>query len=718
MAGGNDYTRAFSLNPNGTWVGGSAAGLAAVYGQVNQTTPTVLAGLDGSAANTSDIADNGTKVVTVVPFAGGSIEARVYRPDNTFVTLVNPFASEGSTEMFGQSISEDANYVLCNVRRYNSVTETWDLVSVVFSGPNWSQWTAATLADGTSFIGQGMDIENSGTVTILAADGIYLWKPGQAPHAVAPMVASVNPQTRTFRIAFQAGNPTVEKGGATFIAGTDLDGAAIIRIGERTTPMPSTVEILAMPPELTHFDTVDVRVLSGVTTVEGVGDGLGADGRQDVWLVTIPQGGAASMQALSGFLSDSDLVVHAIDNSMIVGGEVSYSPVVGIALGWLTSNPGQPVDLSGSEGRAFDINGDGVVVLNTGGTFLAASGPFGGTVTVFAGSSTVVAVPTSISDLGTRIVTTTGLGVNGLQTEVYSADGSAFILPNPFPNEAESLVFGTAITEDDSFIVANVGEWDPITEVTRYHVVLYFGAGFQQFQVEENADGSPFYGWGMDVEIDGRWVGRNESGQAVYALPGQSPQLLADFVQSQGATVPQGGFSSANEGVLLDGTYYIAVDGVNRTYLVSVIGSDEPPVPPLTITGTAGKDKIVLDLGDHPQTSEIIIDTLGGADSVTIVGVAARPVRIVIRTGAGNDKVTIEATGEVTVEAELGAGNDRYVAMDSTAMSIVYGGDGNDKITGSSLFDMLFGELGNDVLKGLGRGDTLDGGAGRNKIIP
>ena len=59
-----------------------------------------------------------------------------------------------------------------------------------------------------------------------------------------------------------------------------------------------------------------------------------------------------------------------------------------------------------------------------------------------------------------------------------------------------------------------------------------------------------------------------------------------------------------------------------------------------------------------------------------------------------------------------GAGDDMVAAS-----GVVYGGAGNDRLSGSHAPDRLYGGPGNDVIEGYGGDDRLDGGPGRDYVI-
>lgn len=296
--GPNDLTGPSAVNRSGLWVGDSNGVLLAVYGQLfGQTTPSVLPIPPLSAASADDVADDGTKVVSVNP--AGLIEARVYRPDDSFVALPNPFALEGSTVMFGWRISEDGTKVLANADRFDPVTETWGEVAVVFSGPNWSQWTAASLPGGASFFGQGMDIEDSGLVTIRRTDGIYLWQPGQSPQRLDTMLGSSSIANTTFGIDYNAANTTYQKGGVTYVVSSSASGVYLIELGTPIVPPPPSDP----PPMITGTagsDTITVDLgqyhTTSVVTVNALAgnDVIRVVGNADHAVRVVVNGGAGN----------------------------------------------------------------------------------------------------------------------------------------------------------------------------------------------------------------------------------------------------------------------------------------------------------------------------------------------------------------------------------------------------------------------------------------
>lgn len=94
--------------------------------------------------------------------------------------------------------------------------------------------------------------------------------------------------------------------------------------------------------------------------------------------------------------------------------------------------------------------------------------------------------------------------------------------------------------------------------------------------------------------------------------------------------------------------------------------------------------------------------------------------RILVNNGsvktAGGDP-TVANTNEIDV---FGQGGDDTITVNESNGPMpavhVFGGDGNDKITGGSGADLLFGQAGDDTIKGGGGNDLLFGGAGNDTL--
>jgi len=108
----------------------------------------------------------------------------------------------------------------------------------------------------------------------------------------------------------------------------------------------------------------------------------------------------------------------------------------------------------------------------------------------------------------------------------------------------------------------------------------------------------------------------------------------------------------------------------------------------LTVRAGPGNDVITIDLADGQLSVRI--------NSAVFAAPAADVKRICVYAEAGNDRVTIAQT--VRIRADL------------------WGGPGNDQLSGGPLPCRLYGETGHDTLLGGGSKDVLVGGAGVDTV--
>ena len=87
---------------------------------------------------------------------------------------------------------------------------------------------------------------------------------------------------------------------------------------------------------------------------------------------------------------------------------------------------------------------------------------------------------------------------------------------------------------------------------------------------------------------------------------------------------------------------------------------------------------------------------------------------IFVQAGAGNDIVKIDSSVSLPTRLYGGLGNDRLSG--GSGPDLIEGNAGNDRIKGNAGADLLFGGLGNDRVAG-GRGDDyLAGGSGNDRL--
>jgi Ca2+-binding RTX toxin-like protein len=135
-----------------------------------------------------------------------------------------------------------------------------------------------------------------------------------------------------------------------------------------------------------------------------------------------------------------------------------------------------------------------------------------------------------------------------------------------------------------------------------------------------------------------------------------------------------------------------ALEPLADRIMPSVTAVFVPSSKMLAIIGDAGNNTIAV---SRDAAGKLLVN--GGA--VNILGgnaTVANTVSISVFGVAGNDTITLDETNG------------------ALPRGLLYGGQGNDTLTGGSAADFLFGEAGNDTLLGKGGVDFLFGGAGND----
>ena len=141
-------------------------------------------------------------------------------------------------------------------------------------------------------------------------------------------------------------------------------------------------------------------------------------------------------------------------------------------------------------------------------------------------------------------------------------------------------------------------------------------------------------------------------------------------------------------------TFTPELESLSERILPAVTATFIPSVGLLSVTGDAQDNVITVgrDAAGRILINGGAIAVRGGAPTV------ANTTTISVFGLAGNDTITLDETNGALPRAQL------------------FGGDGNDILTGGSAADLLFGEAGNDTLNGKGGDDLLFGGAGNDTL--
>src|SRR5690349_11863882 len=118
-----------------------------------------------------------------------------------------------------------------------------------------------------------------------------------------------------------------------------------------------------------------------------------------------------------------------------------------------------------------------------------------------------------------------------------------------------------------------------------------------------------------------------------------------------------------------------------------------------------------------------------GAGSLNVIGDALNNTTTISRDAAGKilvDGGAVNVIGGTPTVANtsliqvFGQGGDDIISLNEANGALpaanLFGGNGNDTLTGGSGNDMLFGQAGNDTLLGKGGNDLLFGGAGNDTL--
>jgi Ca2+-binding RTX toxin-like protein len=149
-------------------------------------------------------------------------------------------------------------------------------------------------------------------------------------------------------------------------------------------------------------------------------------------------------------------------------------------------------------------------------------------------------------------------------------------------------------------------------------------------------------------------------------------------------------------------------------YLDGAIGNDK-------LSGWAGSDTLIGGEGEDELNGNEGNDSLiGGEGNDNLNGGDGNDQ---IAAGVGNDVIT---TGDGVDTVYGGDGDDwvnsyfnktvDYFYYKYKGSVVIYGGNGNDTLTGNTDDDKIFGESGNDRIDGLSGNDYIEGGTGNDKL--
>ena len=453
----------------------------------------------------------------------------------------------------------------------------------------------------------------------------------------------------------------------------------------------------------------------------GAGDGqadtiiINATGGDDVITVTnsgglITVSGLAATMTISGAEAAND---HLVINGLGGNDIIDASGLSGILL-----------TVNGGDGNDRIVGGAGSDLLFGGaGNDVLIAGPGNDQVFGQAGDDRMIWNPGDGSDLlegGDGNDTAEVNGGNGAESFTITANGTRVrldrISPAPF-----SLDIGTT---ENLVLHANGGN-DVITAgnglASLINLTLDGGAGNDTIAGGDGAD-TLLGGDGNDVVAGGRGndVASLGAGDDTFVWnPGDGSDTVEggsgfDTLQFNGSNVGEKIDISANGGrvrLFRDvGNVTMDLHGIEQIDVAALGGADNITVNDLSGTGVK---QVAIDLASPPgsgtgdgQPDTVTIEGTAGGNHITIansgasIAVSGLAAQVTIDGAEGaNDSIVIQALGgNDTINASALAAGEIMLTID--------GGDGNDTITGSQGDDVLLGGDGDDNVIG-GRGEDV-----------
>ena len=586
------------------------------------------------------------------------------------------------------------------------------------------------------FAGGGNDIVAGGggddIASLGAGNDTFIWRPGDGNDVVDGGAGAD-------RLIFNGST-----GGENIAVSAGAFGMAQVTRGVNSVTMNLTgierIEIAALDGQdritvndLTHTDVRDVAVdLAGAANLSA------GDGQADTVIVN---GGAAGEQ-ISVALQGSAVVVNGLfakttvdhidaglDQLVISAGagddriDASLVPASAILLtldggagnDTLIGGIGADVLLGGDGndtvigGRGNDVAflgaGDDTFVWNPGDGSDTVEGQAGLDTMLFNGAN--VNEKIDISANGERVrftrdVANIMMDLNGVEhIDFHALGGADNIVINDLSGTAVSQVDvdlaatlgGTAGDNQADTVVINGTSGDDLIHLSLRNGALVVSGLTEEVVVEHfdpTLDSIRIQGLGGDDVID------------ASALGVDGPQITLDG--GDGADILLGGpgndtlRGAAGDDVLLGGGGTDVLDGGTGDNVVipgaafaaqAVVANSSNGV--LSVFGDAADNNVVV---NRDAAGRILVNGGAVAGNPTVANTAL----IEVFGGGGNDTITLnEANGALPAAA-------------------LFGGAGNDMLTGGSGGDQLFGQSGNDILLGKGGNDLLFGGDGNDVL--
>ena len=187
---------------------------------------------------------------------------------------------------------------------------------------------------------------------------------------------------------------------------------------------------------------------------------------------------------------------------------------------------------------------------------------------------------------------------------------------------------------------------------------------------------------------------------------------------------------------IIDGIIYVGTDGfdhetgsMNGDYMLGFGGNDRffGGAGDDYLDGGDGRDRLLGEAGDDVLVGGAGDDHLNGGSGIDVITGGAGDDTMVLRDGetgefadggSGNDTLsfTASAGGHTVTVSGSDVLQDGVTIASSIERVYLFGGSGNDTLTGGAGVDYIVGGDGNDTLNGGGGADFLNGGSGIDVI--
>jgi serralysin len=454
-----------------------------------------------------------------------------------------------------------------------------------------------------------------------------------------------------------------------------------------------------------YFNTGDTSVVGGAGSDTAYVDGAAA--------ATFVFAAGSSVETVFGNVGADVLNASAVTTSIgIYGGDGGDTIMLGIGGGSVQGQAGNDTLIGGS-GNAILIGGAGAdsltggsgndsiffdsadtVVVGGAGNDTALANDAAGVSFAFAANSGFEAI---IGDVGNDTLNASAVGSAQF---IYGRDGNDTLTQGSagggLYGEAGNDTLNGGIGNDVIFGGAGADS-------------LYGGAGDDSLFFD-SADLAVVGGTGSDYAFaDGATTFAFAAASSIEVAIGSAGN---DVLNASAVTTAMYQYGRAGDDTLTQGSGGGALYGeAGADTLNGGSGSD-------TLLGGDGNDILFGAAGNDVMIGGVGVDTLDGGDGADSLFVTTGDT---VAGGAGTDYVYVDdaAGAAVTFEAgssvEIvigGSGSDALNASAATTAIAIYGGGGNDTLTGSSGGSSLYGEAGDDSLYGGAGNDVLTGGAG------